>query len=145
MEERTDEKIPDAEERPWAPGLKPTYTPLDLERSKLLLLAVMNEEQLEGKEPPPHFFTDVIDRRVEELKLPISFTNGARIAILSLIDRVEAAVVLLVDCLNAYEGRRVTVRMLADLYPTGFYDEETFIRYIDGYMKPRKTRWSEIY
>jgi hypothetical protein len=91
------------------------------------------------------FLTRVLQKRIEAFKLPISFSSNARLAVLTLVDRPGSVVVLLIDCLNAYEGQTVTVDMLAELYPIGFYDEVTLSRYIEDFLKQGKVKWSEIY
>jgi hypothetical protein len=62
-----------------------------------------------------------------------------------LVDRPGSAIILLIDTLNKYEGQIVTIKMLAELYPMGFYDEASLIKVIDEEIKPRKRKWSEIY
>lgn len=94
------------------------------------------------------FFSAVVKQRIESMKLPIGFTPHALLAINALADRVGSAVVILIDALTKYEGTVVTTSELADLYPSGFYDEETLTDYIDNYLKPRnptKVKWAEIY
>jgi hypothetical protein len=66
-------------------------------------------------------------------------------ATLAFCDRPGSTVALLIDCLNKYEGQTVTCAMLADLYPSGFYDEPTLMKYVDDYLKTRKVKWAEIY
>ena len=92
-----------------------------------------------------HFLVQVLDRRIEAFKLPIKFTVPAKLAVLAYVDRPGGVVTLLIDCLNAYEGKTVDVGMLTDLYPEGFYDEKTLMRYVDDYLKPKKVKWAEIY
>lgn len=135
----------------WAKGLNPTYQPLTETGSKILLSAIIGEE---GKAPMSEeqrkylnnmFLVQVLKKRLEVFKLPIEFSDDTILAMLAFVDRPGTMMVLLIDCLNAYEGKKVTVAMLVDLYPTGFYDEATFGRYIDDFLKTRKVKWSEVY
>jgi hypothetical protein len=104
--------------------------------------AVAEEDVPEAEEA---FLVQVLNKRIEVHNLPISFSGPAKMAVLALTDRPGSVVALLIDCLNAYEGQKVTVEKLADLYPTGFYDEDTLIRYADQYLKTRKVKWSDLY
>jgi hypothetical protein len=137
----------------WAEGLNPRYTPMDEEQSKLFTTACL----LEGRQPgqddlaalekslSEQFFIKVLDKRIEAMKLPIQFSQTGKMAALAFVKVVGAMVVLLIDCLNAYEGKTITTAELADLYPIGFYDEATLERYVDDYMKPRRVKWSDVY
>lgn len=132
----------------WADGLNPTYAPLSDIRITMVLLAALEDVSVQGAEPENveiQFLIQVLNKRIEVMKLPISFDGPAKTAVLALVDRAGAVVVLLIDCLNAFEGKTVTVNMLMDLYPLGFYDEPTLMRYIDDYMKPRRVKWAEVY
>jgi hypothetical protein len=134
-------------ENTWAEGLNPKFEPLDETQCKVFLTATMLELQKTTSIPEVegHFFLKVLDTRIEARKLPISFTAPAKMAVLALVKQVGGAVALLIDCLNAFEGKTVTVDDLANLYPTGFYDEPTLMRYIDSYLKHRQVKWSELY
>lgn len=52
---------------------------------------------------------------------------------------------VLIDCLQKYEGQTITLNHLAGVYPEGFYDEKSFGTYVDKYIKTRKAKWSKIY
>lgn len=135
----------------WAEGLNPKYKPMSPKQTELFLRATMSEMQDPDKKlgydenNDAFFLCAIIKKRIEVMKLPIEFTDTALLGICSLVDRPGCAVALLVDCLNAFEGQKVTVSKLASLYPWGFYDEESITRYVDEYLKPRKCRWAEIY
>jgi hypothetical protein len=79
------------------------------------------------------------------MKLPIEFTKPALFAICCFTDIPGGAVVFLIDALNQFEGKTVTAAMLGDLYPWGFYTEESLFKYIDGEIKTRTKKWSEVY
>lgn len=133
----------------------PKYEKLSDKDSELFIMATMTEmaDKKEGQPSKPelaaavddNFLIQILDKRIEVLKLPIKFTTPAKMAILAFVDRPGSLVALLVDCLNNYEGKTVDVAMLTNLYPWGWYDEETFIRYVDEYLKPKKVKWAEIY
>lgn len=136
----------------WAEGLNPIYARMDEEHSKIFFIATISEEisKKDGKEEvnpdvEGQFLIKILNKRIEACKLPIKFNEAAKMAVLALVDRPGSVVALLIDCLNAHEGKTVTVEMLANLYPWGFYDEATLSRYINDYLKPRKIKWAEIY
>lgn len=96
-----------------------------------------------GLEVP--FLTQIVLKRIEGLKLPITFTPIAALGINALVNNPGRAVCLLVDALNKHEGETVTMEKLSELYPFGFYTEDSFEKYVDEYLKPRKVKWAEIY
>ena len=114
----------------------------------LFVAATMGEIQkspINKEELSKLFLAQIINKRIEVMKLPIKFTDHALVAVSAFCDRPGYAVALLVDCLNKYEGQTVDCGMLADLYPMGFYDEPSLMKYVDDYLKPRKVKWAEIY
>ena len=124
-------------------------TPLGDEACKLYVMLTMAE--MKGKDVPlddelKSHGTKILEKRIEVLKLPIEFTNNAKIAIdCFTLGNPGKTVALLIDCLTKYEGQKVSVSMLSDVYPFGFYNEETFEDYVDNYLKTNKAKWSEIY
>jgi hypothetical protein len=151
--------LPDIVFNKWAKDLNPKYVPMNETQSELFVMACMAEAMHQPLPPEQEkkldeqFFIAVILKRIEAFNLPIKFSAPAKMAILGLVDRVGSAVILLIDCLNAYEGQTVNTGMLANLYPMGFYDEDTRDRYVDEYLKPRdrpdlkhpRVKWSEVY
>jgi hypothetical protein len=106
------------------------------------------ETQSEPELPPDTantFLLQVLQKRLEAMKLPITFSAPAKLAVLALVDTPGMLVGLLIDCLNAYEGGNVTVEKLSELYPRGFYTQKTFEKYVDHLIKPKKVKWAEIY
>ena len=96
------------------------------------------------------FSIEVLLKRIEVLNLPIEFNPTGLIAAYAMSNNNPGRIVtLLIDCLTKYEGKTVTACMLADLYPYGFYNEETFAKYVDDYLKnPEvrgKVKWGTIY
>lgn len=136
-------------ERQVSPPLKAQWAPLGKEKIKLLAVVTM-AETMEHPMPevPTHqlsFLAQIILKRIEVLKLPITFTTGALLVVDSFTHVAGGAVVLLIDALTKFEGQVVTARMLCDLYPWGFYTEDSLGEYIDDFLKPRKVRWSKVY
>ncbi len=139
--------------RNWLPDdVELKMTPLSDERAKMFVIATFTElkNDKDGVDPEipeleNHFLIQILNKRIEALKLPIKFSCSAKLAALALADRPGAMVALLIDCLNAHEGETITSGHLAELYPAGFYDEDSMCKYIDEYIKPRKIKWAEIY
>lgn len=96
------------------------------------------------------FVIEVILKRIEVMGLPIEFSPAALVGAYAMTENnVGRGMALLIDCLTEHEGKTMTASMLADMYPYGFYSEETFTSYVDDYlknpeMKP-KVKWAEIY
>jgi hypothetical protein len=127
----------------------PTFKPLSkMQMTDLMKMALLEQKgSTTPEEPTVEDGTAwvIIWKRITVMELPIKFTSLAKWATLLFIDRPGAAVLFLIDCLNKYEGQEVTVRMLCELYPYGFYDEESMIKIIDEEIKTHKMKWSQIY
>lgn len=138
-------------------GFNPKFKSLSEEGSNIFALSVLSELQIkkDGRDlmampidmdaPDTPLYIKILMKRVEAMKLPIKFTPAALIAIGTLVNNVGDVVALLIDCLNKFQGQTIDVEKLSKLYPTGFYDEESFTTYVDDYLKPRKTSWAKIY
>jgi len=74
------------------------------------------------------FFLSVILKRITVLKLPIGFSAGALLCFALYPKVVGAAVVMLIDLLGEFEGSRVALYDIEQMYPFGFYTQEAFIR-----------------
>lgn len=120
---------------------------MDREQSEIFILATLADQQsqnlVEGMELP--FLSEVVKKRIEVYNLPISFTVPALVAINALVELPGQAVTLLIDALNKYESGIIDMEKLAELYPYGFYTKESFMKYVDEYLKPRKVPWAELY
>ena len=90
------------------------------------------------------FNARVVFRRICSLDLPIAFTLDAYKLIDQLCDEPGRAVVLLIDCLQRYEGRTVDAEMIAALYPEGFYRENGF-RVMVEMLRAGEVRWGKVY
>ena len=114
----------------------------------VLTFADQKDKQEEFKIPEEElpFTCRIVQKRIEALKLPITFSKTALFAVdLFAMGNPGRAVALLVDCLTKYEGLNIGMKELTELYPWGFYNTETFEDYVDNYLKPRKLKWAEIY
>jgi len=128
-------------------------TRMTMEGTSFYLSCTMAElaRKKDNREPPVlkdeelPFLSAIVKKRIEAMKLPISFSPEALIALNALCDRPGSAVLFLIDCLNEYKDQEVGMSELAELYPWGFYKEDVMIEIIDNFMKPRKHPWSEIY
>jgi len=131
-------------------GLNPEYRPLTKDETEVFLMAVMMESKVGDKEfipkedyPP---LLQIVMKRIEAMELPIKFTDTAKMVMLSMIDGPGKAIVFLIDALALYEGKTVTGNMIAeDLYPFGFYTDDSFGRYVDHFIRPHKVKWAGIY
>jgi len=93
---------------------------------------------------------EIILKRIEVLSLPIKFTTTGLLGAYAFTENNPGkAMILLIDCLTIYEGKTITAEMLADIYPFGFYSEDTTNSYVDDYFKNLEVRpyvkWAEIY
>lgn len=135
----------------WAEGLNPTYKPMDQSQTELFIAATFTEitgksvSEVTTKAIEGQGLIRILDLRIEAFKLPITFTLPGKMAALALVSVAGAMVILLIDCLNAFEGKAVGAGELANLYPDGFYDLETLERYANEYMRPRRVKWSDVY
>jgi len=131
-------------------NFKPRFKPLEDDQMKCLATALFAEHEgspvnLKETDADYPVLLAIMDKRIKVLELPISFNPYAKIGLLALVNGPGALVALLIDALNKFEGQVVTVQMLCDLYPFGFYDDPSFTDYVDNYLKARKVKWSEIY
>ena len=93
----------------------------------------------------PHVIR-ILDKRIEVMKLPIKFNLKAKLLLFVLTDSNPGRMMLaLIDSLTKYEGKEVTEGEICDIYPEGFYSEESVLEYVEKYCKTRLCKWSEIY
>jgi len=125
-----------------------SFNKLDKEGSGLLIKLILAESQdlkdpEDGKLP---FLSEIVQKRIDALKLPIKFTYKAFLAVGIFADRPGSAVIFLIDALNKFEGQEVTVSKICEsLYPWGFYTEEKIGDYIDNKIRKKQVKWHEIY
>lgn len=133
----------------FATGFKGSAVAMGTEEADSFLRCVLIEESgvevTDDEELKKLFNYQIIQRRIDCLKLPISFSPVAYLAMLSLTKSPGGFVTVLIDALNKFEGQCVNVKMLAELYPFGFYSEKSFDDLVDNYLKPHTLKWSEIY
>ena len=123
------------------------YQPLSDEDTKLLIKLTMIE--LSGQDLPDSgdlpFTCQIIKKRIEAMKLPVIIKNTGLLGTLCFAKSPGQAVTLLIDFLTMFEGKELSVSNLCEVYPWGFYTEEALTDYIDNVLKPKKSKWSEIY
>jgi len=145
----------------------------DPEKVKLFDTVITSTEQFISLQPEEVgdtlFLPQILQTRIDTMKLPIRFTNRALIGTLCLTDRPGAIVILLIDCLEHFVGGNgetpeevakeflepdkfhiVTMDDLVSLYPMGFYnfDNPKFIEFIDTRVKNRNNNrisWAWVY
>lgn len=134
-------------------GFNPKFKPLTSFGSEIWMHAMFSEaEKTKSGEDIfelPEKMTptmQIIQKRIDVMELPIKFTAAALVATVGLSEENPGrAVTILIDCLRKFPEGEVDTEKLSLLYPTGFYDDQTFADYIDNYLKPRKIEWAKIY
>ena len=84
------------------------------------------------KEEEVPFGIGLVLKRIDAMKLPISFTLGGILTFGIIPDRAAAAVIMLIDLLEEYKGKTVTVEDVFTAYPYGFYKEESMLARADA-------------
>lgn len=124
-------------------GLIPKYEPMTPEQTKMLTRVLIGTP-VENIEMP--FVIRILEKRIEVMQLPIKFTVKGKFAALTLSEGNPGKMMtILIDCLTKYEGQEVDGGMICDIYPIGFYSENSFMDYVDNYIKTRQVKWSQIY
>ena len=133
-------------------GIELEVQPLSQKQSKTLLECTLAELACaQNKKPIPFTKDDLpwepraVDKRIEAFNLPIKFTPLALLSFTAFATNIGGAITILIDCLGKFEGQEVTVEKLCDLYPYGWYTEESFAKYVDEYLKPQKFEWAKVY
>ena len=135
------------------------FEPLSTEETEMLASLIMadkydRERTLESKEVETFLRTDfptqVIKKRIEAMKLPISFSNSAYLATPIFAKVTGAVVILLIDCLMVYgESRKDNPITIEDIctriYPWGKYSPEALEKRIDDIKANPKKDWNYIY
>jgi len=131
-------------------GFVPKYEPLTPEGTEQFMKILLSEpkegaeESMIGDEAP--FPIKILNSRIEALELPISFDfKGKLLALIYTDGNPGKIVTLLIDCLTKFEGQTIDQDKIVDVYPYGFYTEDSFMDLIDNYFKKRKVKWSELY
>lgn len=89
--------------------------------------------------------SQIILKRIKAMSLPISFTYASLNYISFFCDRAGAVVLLLIDCLEEYEGQQVTIDKISILYPFGFYTEKAMVDRVENEIKQGKSKFSFVY
>ena len=126
-------------------GFKPKFERLSKEQSELFINILFSEIKQIPEKELPHVIR-ILDKRIEVMKLPIKFNLKAKLLLFVLTDSNPGRMMLaLIDSLTKYEGKEVTEGEICDIYPEGFYSEESVLEYVEKYCKTRLCKWSEIY
>ena len=133
-------------------GFKPKYVPLEKDFFSLLLAAITKTEEectklvgMLAKDNMNHSLK-ILEKRIEVMALPISFTSGGKLTALALTQGNPGRMIaLLIDCLTQHEDRKINPEMLCVMYAIGFYSEASYIQYVDTYLKTKTVKWSEVY
>ena len=128
-------------------GFIPRYKAMTRDQTESLMRVVLTkEEDINIPDNNLPFILQLLNKRVEALKLSINFTNKGKLAAMVLSEGNPGRMVtILIDCLIKYEGKTITDDEICSLYPMGFYDDDSFEIYVEQYLKPKKTKWSNIY
>jgi len=128
-------------------GFVPKYEPLSNKNTEYLVTILMGGPMKEILDTEAPFPIQVLRKRISGLNLPIKFTPKAELIALILTEGNPGKMItLLIDCLTEFQGETIDENSLCEnLYPWGFYTYESFVDYIDNYIKPRKVKWSNIY
>ena len=129
-------------------GFIPEYKPMNEEQSRLFI-SIMLASQVDKAVLPEDdlpFVIQIVQKRIEAMKLPIDFDTTGLLAALILSDGNPGKMVtILIDSLTKYEGQTVTIEEISEVYPWGFYTDESFEEYVEKYLKTRKCKWGHIY
>lgn len=90
------------------------------------------------------FLIKILDKRIQALNLSVKFTLGGYLAALALCKSPGNIVCLLIDCLET-EKEIIDSKILAEIYPWGFYSEEAFHKRVEEELKTRKTKFAWVY
>ena len=138
-----------------AEGIKLDHKPMSTEQSEVFIQLTMmgKEARIEAidKMRTTQSICNLAIKRIESLNLPIDLDVCFLIDIFA--EGVPGrAVFMIIDLMNYYEDNLKEVNMKADwdvavteIYPWGFYSNETIVNIVDNYVKTNKLRNSEIY
>ena len=126
-------------------GFIPKYVPMTHEQTLMFIGALggINEEEYKKNIP---FSIQILDKRIEALKLPITFTIQAKVLAMILTDGNPGKMMtVLIDALTRFENKEIDSHDITRLYAIGFDSDESFQDYVETYIKTKKIKWSEIY
>ncbi len=139
-------------------GKNISYEPFDVEQTKLFIMFTMSnnedndksfiKELLSSDEYNNQFLTQILKKRIEVFNLQDKIDDEALAMYLCFnICSPGAAIIYLIDLLEFYEtkGRKATIGDISNIYPMGFYDENSLLFIIDNITKPKLSIWSQIY
>jgi len=128
-------------------GFVPQYCQMTEEQTEMLMKVLFTKEKdINIPDDNIPFVLQILDKRIKAAKLPIKFSVKGKFAAMVLSSGNPGRIVtILIDCLTEYEGQTVTDEMICNIYPWGFYNNNSFFEYVEKYLKPRRVKWSQIY
>jgi len=127
-------------------GFHPRFEPMTRDQTGNLMAILMNEAEPQIPDSEMPFAIQILDKRVSVMNLPIKFTLKGKLAMWVLTDGNPGRMMTaLIDCLTNHEGQEITAEIICELYPVGFYSENSLMDYVDNYIKTRQVKWSQIY
>lgn len=148
-------------EQAITPGIKPAVcendsVPLTPLQSDALMTAI--SVKMAGDDAPlkiDHLLVKILNKRIEVLGLPISFSVSGTLAAIILARNPGQMMVLLIDALERFPGARITSSEVVAMYPFGFYSDEALEIRMDlikdtaaraaAEGKPRTEYWDWVY
>ena len=147
------------EDSEFTKGLIKDYVPFKEFQTKLFVMFTMEDKKkpedrifindfINSDDYNNQFLTKVLKKRIEACEL----SNMINEEVLAMwvcfsISSPGAAIIYLIDLLEFYETykRKAEISDISNIYPFGFYNENTLLFIIDNIMKPNKSIWSKIY
>jgi len=135
-------------------GFIPKFSPMTEKQTHNFIGVIMapDDKTIEFLEGDVPFPIQIIQKRIEVMNLPISFTPKALLIALIMTDGNPGKMItVLIDCLDNFlddEENPVEIdddKLSMNLYPWGFYNNDSFQQYVETYLKPRKVKWGHIY
>jgi len=127
-------------------GFKQIMKPMTKEQTNSFITIMLGEPRTNLPEEELPFTLKMLNKRLEVMDLPIKITERAKWLLFILTEQNPGKMnVALIDCLTEYSEGKVDYDEVVDLYPMGFYTDESVIDYVENYIKPRLCRWSQIY
>lgn len=133
-------------------NFRPEYKNLSEDGVRLFLQFTTSSEVLQhvlkSKEYKDQFFTEILDGRINTFELQEKVKHEALISyIVFELNNPAKVILLLIRLLEFYEKNKRAAgwKDIVNIFPMGFYDDNTCRFIIENCLKTRKTINSEIY
>ena len=140
-------------------GMRKEYTPFEEYQTRLFIMFTMEDKKkpeerkfindfINSDDYNGQFITKVLKKRIEAFKLEDKINDEVLAMWICFgISSPGAAIIYLIDLLEFYEThhRKADISDISNIYPFGFYDENTLLFIIDNIMKPNRSIFSKIY